>query len=336
MKITVEDVAVKAGVSKATVSRVMTKKSNVNPETRRIVEKALKELGYTPRSQAAKENENSVIKMVMVVVGDVTNQFYAGLIKGISDVIHASGNMVVLCNSEYNAAKEVEYIKYADSCNFLGVIMVTAMESQELINLLNVIRCPVVLVNRYLRSMDLDVVCIDNYRGGYMATSYLIENGHKNIAHIAGPKNSTASQDRLRGYADAMKDANLSISRNAIFYGDLKRKSAYEFGKSFLKLEEKFSAVFVANDIMAVGFIDALYEEGVRVPDAVSVICFDNSPVAVQGMVKLTTVCMDPYPMGKSAADMLLRKIQHSEVENKKLVFSPEMIVRESVKQYSE
>jgi LacI family transcriptional regulator len=329
MSVTIRDVARVSGLSIATISRALSKSNTVKPETRQLVLQTAQELGYHYQPHGRKDVNRQHI--VMLVVGDIMNLFYLGIIKGISDLLSEQSIKLAIFNSDYDPSREEEFVRYADESKYDGIIMITAMETAGLVSLLKTVTCPVVLANRYIRSMDLNAVCIDNYRGGYMAASYLVEMGHQRIAHLAGQKNSTASQDRERGFRDAMNDHQLPIDEKAVHYGNLKRDSGFEFGKYFLSDLQGYSAVFCANDLMAAGFCDAIIEGGMAIPEDVSVICFDDSPAAVSGPVKLTTISRDPYPMGRAAAEMMIEELSGKEQKRRKIVFPPTLSVRNSV-----
>lgn len=329
MSVTIRDVAEKCGYSIATISRAFSNSTTVRAETRQRIQAAAELLGYQYAPHSRKETGRSPI--VMLVVGDIMNLFYLGIIKGINDRLSEQGIKLAIFNSDYDPTREEDFVRYATEQRFDGIILITAMETAGLVALLKTVSCPVVLANRYIRSMDLDAVCIDNYRGGYMAGNYLAERGHRHIAHLAGPANSTASQDRERGFRDAMKDHSIEVRENMVRYGNLKRDSGRDFGRYFLKELTDCTAVFCANDLMAASFSEVLQEAGLRVPDDVSVICFDDSPAAVSGPVKLTTISRDPYPMGRAAAEMMVEALSGNESRRRKVFFPPSLSVRDSV-----
>lgn len=330
MSVTIRDLAQKSGYSIATISRALTKAETVKPETRQRILQYVEESGYQHKPHSRRESSRP--NLVMLIVGDILNPFYLGIIKGADDLLNEHGIRLAIFNSDYDPAREEEYVRFAAENKYDGIIMITAMETAGLVTMLKKTACPVVLANRTLRSMDLNAVCIDNYRGGYMAASYLIDEGHTLIAHLAGPANSTASQDRERGFRDAMRDAHLPVAESSVWYGNLKRDSGQEFARHFLKNLSDSTAVFCANDLMAASFCETLAEAGVTVPDDVSVICFDDSPAAVSGPVKLTTISRDPYPMGRAAAEMMIGELTDSESRHRKIVFPPTLSIRSSVR----
>ena len=194
--VTQKQIAEMAGVSFATVSRALTHSAKVRPDTLQRIRSAMQALGVNNCDDFFL-GRSTLSKMVLVIVGDIATEFFANIVIGISDVLSAQGYSMVLCNSRYDSKVEMERLQSAQDCGYAGIIMITAMETHELVTFLQSAAIPIVLVNRYIRTLDIDVVRIDNYRGGYMAAQYLLEKGHRHIAHLAGPRNSAAPQDRL-------------------------------------------------------------------------------------------------------------------------------------------
>ena len=327
MKVTINDIAKASGLSTATVSRVLSGKGNVKKETSELVVKYVKELNYKYKSTQKASDDTKI----MMIVGDIKNPFYLSIIQGASNVFNKNGYKMAIFNSNEDASTEEEYVSFAHRDRFDGIIMITVTETVTLIKLLKENLCPVVLVNRFVRSLDLDAVCIDNFRGGYMATHYLIQKGHVRIAHLCGPENSTASQDRKRGFEVALKDFGLTLEQKAIFQGDLKNESGLAFADYFVNKLNGYTAVFFANDIMAASFVSKVSEYGLEVPKNVSVICFDDTPATTIGKVGLTTVYQDPETMGQVAAGIMVENLSNKNAVKRKVIYPPELIERESV-----
>jgi LacI family transcriptional regulator len=328
-KVTIKDIAQKAGVANSTVSRVLTNHPSVDPNTRARVKQIIKELGYRP-SGIARGLVTGQINVVSLIIGDIRNPFYAGLTRAIKDILNKEGYMVVVSDTDYDAEKEAAHIQLASQYGFAGVIMVTALETKALISKIKTLDCPVVLLNRYLPSVVTDVVSVDNFQGGYLATEHLIKLGHKNIAHLAGVKNSTVVMDRIKGYAEALKDYGLEFNENNITYGDLKKESGYQYTELLLNQKKEATAVFCSNDLMALGLIEAMLKKGVSIPNQLSVVGYDDIDMATMAKVELTTVRQPQYEMGQAAAEILLERIQGKSTSNKRIIFTPELIVRES------
>lgn len=332
MKVTIKDIAEKTGLSPSTISRVLTGNSYVNQETRKLVEKAMQELGYRPQKNTKKY---LAAKTMLVLVSDITNPFYSEIIRGFEHILEPLGYRVLICSSEDSNEKEEDYLAYANNSGFSGAAMVTARETPTLVKLLDQIDMPIVMVNRYLRSYDCDAVCIDNYRGGYMAIQYLLSMGHTKISHLSGPSHSSASSDRIRGYKDAMQDNGLTVTPNMIYEGNLRKNKGYEYAEYFVKNNLDFTAVFCSNDIMAKAFIEQLLPLGKQVPNDISVISFDETQSDVRKGLKITNISKNPFEMGQDAANTLLARIQNPSSEVRKLIFAPQLNVWDSVKDIS-
>lgn len=333
MPATIYDVAARSGVSTATVSRILSGKITSRSKSYQKVMTAVDELGYTsPMLCAAKLSTQPHTQKVMLIVDDLTNPFYQGIICGITAVLAEKNYLPQVVLSGAGAFSEESLLQIAESEQYVGAIMLTAIETPALIDTLSHLTMPIVMVNRSLRSFDVNSICIDNRRGGYIATQYLIKSGHRRIAHLSGPTNSTASYDRLCGFRDAMDDNHLPIPKEAVFLGDLKAASGAAFAAYYQEHLRHYTAVFCANDVMAAMFVKCLNERGIIVPNDVSVICFDDTPETTGGIINLTTLAQNPNTMGRAAAENLL-SLLHENGNHlcKKTIFPPALIVRDSV-----
>lgn len=326
--VTQKMIAEKAGVSYSTVSRAFTRSASVKPGMMRRIRAAMTELGINDTEDLFL-GRSVLSRMVLVVVGSITNEFFANIIVGISDKLKEKGYSIVLCNSNYDTETEILELKKAEEDGFAGVIMVTVIETEQMLAILQEMKIPVILVNRHIRSLDLDIVRIDNYRGGYMSAQCLIDSGHRRIAHLSGPKNSSAPSDRLRGFTAAMQDNGIPFGEEDIMYGDLSRES----GKSFASwtARKDYTAVYIGNDYMTAGAIAQFAKLNMRVPDDISIICFDDSPLVNRDSLNITSVSCDPRRMGDSAADILMRRIADPLGQHFRIVYSPKIIYRESI-----
>jgi len=327
-----KEIAEKAGVSPATVSRVFTQSASVSPKTLVKIQRAMISLGLDP----VPVNSRSVTGKsgyVMIIAGDIANDFYAKIIKGLCDKLQETGILCVICNSHYDFKVEEEKMRFAQENGFLGVVLITAVDDENRVNLMKEITIPVILVNRYIRSMDTDIICIDNYMGGYMAASYLLLNNHKKIAHLAGNKDSTPQQDRVRGFAEAIYATAQTGVIHDVYYGEQTTERGHQFAKMIASKEVPYySAVFAPDWHIALGFVITLKNMGYRVPEDISVICFDDSPFIDECALNLTTVKYDPYMMGCSTAETLLHRIENSDSGRHHLLLTPQLMERSSVR----
>ncbi len=335
MRITIKQIAEMAGVSTATISRVINNNGYVNSETRRKIENLLHDINYDfGKNKKVKLSKSSDI--VMCIMVDSGLETYAEFSKGLSAEFESNGYLFVCVNYYGDIEKQAHYIEYAIENNFAGVIMTSAVETPNLIAAIEKAPFPIVLLNRYLRSIETDTVCTDNLRIGYTATRYLIEHGHTKIAHIAGPFNSTSCQDRGHGFEDALHSAGLNPSdairlscNNEDYF------SGYNAGVELLKSKEKVTAIFAHTDCIAAGVEDAYYDAGFSVPDDLSIISVDDTNYSKRGKVKLTAIRIDNYNMGKEAAKIFINRLNDINGRKIKLVFSAQIVERDSVKTIS-
>ncbi len=330
MPIQQKQIAEKAGVSYATVSRAFTNSAKVCPQTLQRIRNAMTELGIT-NADSFFLGKSFLIKTVLVVVGDIASEFYASIIKGIYSVLEPMGYMIVLCNSDYDSEAELKAMRRAEDNAFSGIIMITAVESEGLVDFLHETKLPVLLVNRNIRSIDLDMVRIDNYRGGYMAAEYLIRRGHRRIVHAAGDPDSAVCRDRIRGFRDAMADNNIPFHDEDIEYCGQLRSGGRAFMKRFLEQKYAYTAIFFSNTVITQGALELVNRSGKCIPEDFSVLCFDDSPALSEDGLSLTTLSYNPVRMGESAAEVYLKRIADPLGDRIKMIFSPRFKERGSV-----
>ncbi len=329
MKPTLEKIAQEAGVSTSTASRVATGKGYVKPETRKRIQQVMERYEYSYRNPT-----KTVGKDVLVLCGDIQSRVYTEYIRGISSVLDDHGYRIFIVDSEYDGKKEERYLRYALKGHFAGVFMLSAIYTPQLINIIKAAQSPIVFLNRHIKSLESDIVCVDNYRCGYLATERLINEGHRRILHLGGPENSTTCNDRLMGYTDCMKDNGLDIAQGDVFRGELHKKSGEEFADFVRENKPDCTAVFSANDLMAIGFVDRLMSRRIAVPGNISIICADDTEAAREAKVALTTISYDPFTMGEAAASLLLERFEDPNGQKKKIMYFPEINERESVAKY--
>lgn len=329
LKVTISEIAAAADTSISTVSRVLTGSAHVDEETRRRVEAAVQASGY--KYKPSKKHKKQTGGSVMLVCGDLSSHVYTSYIRGISSVLEPAGFSVFTVDTGYDSAKEENYVSYAVEENFIGVIMLSAIGTERLVSLTETVRLPILFVNRYLRAVDTDIVCSDNYRGGYIATKYLIDKGHTHIAHLAGPQNSTSCSDRMHGYQDCMRDNELPVEDGFICFGDLQADSGRDFARKLAAENPGITAVYSANDVMAAAMVNTLLEMGKNVPANLSVICSDNAPENSNSRVRLTSVGYDDFRIGEAAGRLLLERLSNPASPRKKVVYCPILTEADSV-----
>lgn len=322
------DVAKLANVSTATVSRVLRKPDKVSKETRQKVLEAIQALNYQP-NMVARQFRTKETKTVLVVIPDVTSPFFSEVLRGIEHTALESGYRVILGDTENDINREHEYIELLLQQQADGAILLTArMDRTRLEEIAN--QFPVVLACEYMDELDVPTVSIDNIRGARKATEHLIQLGHTRIAHIAGPMNVILSRDRLKGYEQAMISHQLQINSLYIKEGDFSLESGCNQMLHLMELEVPPTAVFVFNDLMAIGAIKAAKDKGFRVPEDVAVVGFDNIKMTSVFEPNITTIDQPKYEIGKKAMDLLLNLMNGETLQKKKFVLKDKLIVRES------
>lgn len=327
--LTINEIARVAGVSRSTVSRVLTGHPNVKPKTRAKVEEVMQELNYKP-SPLAQGLATGTLNMVGLLIGDIRNPFYAEIARGVEDAANEKGYMVVFCNTDYDLKKELFYLRGAGQFGFSGLITMSVMDAEELTPVLSNLNCPIVLLNRYLHAFETDVVVVDNFQGGYAAGKYLAELGHTRIAHVSGPMLSTASQERMSGFKTALHDSGIKLNDRDVFSGDLRMESGQKYAERWLNQTSRPTAIFAANDLMALGVMDALERSQVKVPEDVSVMGYDDLPFVSVKPISLTTVRQPHYQMGVAAMSLLIDRIRGVETCFQRVTYRPELIIRDT------
>ena len=326
---TIKDVAKRVGVSTATVSHVINKTRFVSEEVTRKVLEAIRELGYQPNAIA-----RSLVKRkthtVGIIITDILNPFYTAIVRGIEDVTYRSGYSVVLCNTDEDPEKEFLYIHILLEKRIDGLIISTAFRDGGHPLLPQLRGIPLVTIVRKIRGLSSDAVFGDNTGGAYKATDHFIRLGHRRIGIISGPTGLSSGAERLAGYRRAMEEHRISVDEQWIKIGDFKQETGYSLTKEIIRKIPLPTALFVTNNQMAVGALQALNELRVRIPEDISFISFDDMEWYSFLNPPLTTVEHSPYLMGKTAGETLLQRIGSRRKHPKKVVVPSRLIVRES------
>lgn len=330
----ISDVAEMLGVSKSTVSRVINGNEGVGPELRKKVMDFINEIGYQP-STLAQSLSKGRMNIVALILGDIRNPFYADLAFNIQRILNDNSYMVMVLNSEYNIERELEFLKLTEQFNFAGLILITAQE--EIIeDRLKNMNLPKVLVNRILPHYTGDSVLIDNFQAGYQATMHLIELGHRHIGFIKGPGVSSASSQRFAGYRQVMQNYGLPFEENFVFESDLKLETGRSLADDFCKLEKRPSAMVIVNDMTAIGFMDGCRNAGIRIPEDLSIVSFDNIAMASMYGIELTTISQRVDEMGEKAAHLMLKQLNDKDAKPERIIMEPTLIVRKTTCEHTE
>lgn len=329
MSVTIKTIAEKAGVSKATVSYVINNKAGVGEETREKVLKIIDDLNYKPNS-VARGLAGQSTEMIGLIIPDITDMFYADIIRGVELVANKLDYTINLCTTHGEEAKEKKMLEYFSSGRVDGIILMVYGVDNKLLVELKERRIPFVLIDYSQNQDQFCNIVIDNYWGGYKAADYLIGLNHKKIAYIHGIKDNIDDQKRFSGFKEAMAENDLMINKKYIEYGAYTRKGGYQAAKELLSRAELPTAVFAANDQMAIGVINAIQEEGLSVPEDISVIGFDDIEASRLMSPGLTTIRQPTYEMGKLAAEKIFSELKDEESCKENINLKAKLVIRES------
>ena len=329
MGLTIKDLAKISGYSTATISRVISNKGNVKPETREAIEKLLIEQNYRTNVMELR-HARSKNKTVVIITGDLENWYYMETIRDVIRILEEEGFHALIGFSDNRQEKEEKLLREAISDSCAGVIFLNVCGSDNIRTILTESSFPAVFLNRSIKTAYFNAVCNDNFNGAYQAVSYLINMGHRRIGHLMGSSSSTTAQDRKNGYIEAMEDHGLSVSKNSIYQAPYSWESGFEYGEHIIKKSLDFTAVFIGNYQMTEGLIDCMHEYGVDIPDMISIICFDETPSMRRSRV--STICAEPKKMAAAAVELLTAQILDPEAMTKRIYQEPILIKRSSVK----
>ncbi|WP_371189086.1 LacI family DNA-binding transcriptional regulator [Thalassotalea maritima] len=327
---TIYEVSKLAGVSLATVSRVMNKNAKVSEKTRDKVLQAMEQLGYRPNSIARSLASNRS-SSIGVMVAELHGPFFGSMMSGIEAECRAAGKHVIITTGHSNEASEKEGIEFLVSRSCDAIIVHSEALSDEYLITLSQSKTPIYIVSRYIDQLTDHCVSLDNKHGGYLATKALINQGHKDIVYISGPEYKDDAKQRLQGHKQALAEHNIAFDETSVFYGDFQETGGVEGLSHFLKQKREFSAVACGNDEMASGAMKCAREHGFRLPEELSIIGFDDVMFANYLYPRLTTIHNPIADMGRSVTRMVLRDIYGQAATDIKQVFEPTLILRDSV-----
>ncbi|HVX47041.1 MAG TPA: LacI family DNA-binding transcriptional regulator [Mycobacteriales bacterium] len=331
MPTTIRDVAARARVSAATVSRVLNGRTDVATDLRERVLDAVADLGYRPNG-LARSLRMRATTVLGVIISDVTNPFFTSMVRGIEDTAQAAGYSVVLANSDEDPDKERRYLEVAAAEQMAGVILSPASSRDTRIDVLADPGIPVVTIDRRLRGdagASVDSVLVNNFRAAQQATEHLIEQGCRRIGFVAGPVATTTGSRRLAGHRAALKAAGIDDDESLVVQADFRIDGGREATEKLLA-DTDIDALFVSNNLMTIGALEALAEAGKNIPDDVAVIGFDDMSWATALRPPLTAVTQPTYQIGQQTAELLLRRINGEKSPPQHIVLSAELVIRGS------
>jgi LacI family transcriptional regulator, galactose operon repressor len=324
------DVARRAGVSTATVSRVLSGPPDVvRTETRDKVLRAVAETGYFPNRLARNLRERSA-RIFALVISDIGNPFFTAVARGFEDAARAGGYSVIIADTDEMPDFEAQRLLDMVAEGVAGIVLASTGKRNE--GLEQVVRSgiPVVALDRRIGA-EFDTVTSDGASGAHEAVSALIEAGNRRVALVGGPAEISSMVDRRAGYERALREHGIAVDQDLIVHGDMREESGQLVASSLLDAKEPPSAIFVANNLMAVGTLKAIAERGLGIPGDVAVVCFDDFAASELISPGIAVVVQPTYQLGVAAAEMLLRRIEQPSAPVREAVLSPKLLARPSI-----
>jgi LacI family transcriptional regulator len=329
--VTIYDVAREAGVSMATVSRVVNNNPNVKPQTRKKVYEAIERLGYRPNA-VARGLASKKTTTVGVVIPDIANAIFAEVARGIEDIANMYHYNIILCNADKRKEKEIRVVNTLLEKQVDGLLFMGGAVTDEHLQAFNTSNVPIVLCATTDEKGIIPSVDIDHEAAAFDAVNKLIEEGHRAIAMISGTLQDPANgYARFQGYKRALEQAGLPYREEYVRVGNYKYESGIEATQYFIGLAERPTAIFSATDEMAIGAIHALQDSGISVPEDISVISVDNSRVASMVRPLLTTVAQPMYDIGAVSMRLLTKLMKKESIDQAKVILPHDLVVRKSV-----
>jgi len=328
---TIKLIAKKANVSIATVSRALNDDVRVTLETRAKVKRISNELNYKP-NLVARNFVKKTSYAIGLILPDISDEFFTDIIRGVDEITYKNGYYTMVSSSHKHRTLADSIETFVQTGLVGGVILLMSAMTDDIKNILKNTKIPVVLIGGVKQEYDFDIVSIDNYQGAFNATEYLIkQKNFTKIAHITGPSENYDALLRKKGFLDACKKNGVSINKSFIVEGNYTIDSGYHAFIQLYGLSEKPQAIFAANDMMALGCYDAAHYFNIKIPDDISLIGFDDIFISKYINPGLTTVRVQIEEVGKTAANLLIERLNKSNGKTHSLIKIPtELIIRNS------
>lgn len=338
MPVTISDIAKRAKVSAATVSRVLNNSGYVKEDTKVRILAAIKEMNYTP-SAIARSLSKSETNTIGVIVPDITNTYFGEIIKGISDIAEKNNLNMILFNTDNCLDREIRALKLLKEQRIKGIIMTPGFGEEKCndiyIKTIENLNIPIILASADVKFMKLNGVFVNNVKGGFDATNLLIKEGHVKIGIMTGLLSSEPQIDRFLGYQKAIKNSNISFDNRYVYQGDFKLDKAYELTKKLLNEKEPPTALVICSNMMTMGVIKALKEKNKEIPRDLAIVGFDK--IDFLDIVGLNITYMEdcPIELGRASMEMLCEVIDsrnNNDSGLRRLIISPQIVARGSEK----
>lgn len=327
---TIKDVAAHAGVSVATVSAVINSNKYVSPDLIQRVHESITALGYE-RNSLAQGLKKQTSHTIGLIISDITNPFFTSVVRGVEDVANARGYSLILGNTDEDLQKEMSYMRLLDSKRADGLIVAVTLGNHAYLRSWPTQRLPLVSIDRLPSELSIDAVLVDNVAGARQAVEHLITLGHERIGIVTGLSGITTTEERLTGYQQALEAHGIPLDPALIAEGD-SRIDGGERGALQLLTEEvvRPTALFMTNGLMVIGALQAINRVGLRCPEDIALVGFDDFEWAAVMHPRLTTVCQPTYEIGQKAAELLFERLEKRDTAPQVIRLQPRLIIRES------
>lgn len=319
----IKDVAEAAGVSTATVSRVLSKKPHVRPELREKVMRAVEELGYRP-NLVARSLRSQRSNAIGLIVSDIRNPYFTSISRAVEDTAYEQEYNVIFCNTDENPEKEALYLRLMRDQNVAGLILSPTRQVSTDLSALH-FDAPIVIVDRTIHPVDfeVDVVRIDNVGAGYRLTQHLVDKGYRQIAGLFGEV-STTGRERRKGFEDALQGSDLPVRARFV---PPRIESGHDAARAFLLGENPPDAILATNSLLAAGALSAIQELGLRIPEQVALVGFDRTTWSTLVQPTLTLIEQPTYEIGKTATELLLQRIEDPKRPAREIILQGKLVI---------
>lgn len=326
---TIYDVAQLAGVAPATVSRLLNQSGYVSEQARQRIEQAVAELHYVPNT-LARSLHFKATHTLGLLLPDIINPMWTSVARGAEDAAQKEGFNVILCNTDSDVRKQDEYVEVLLQKQVDGLMFVPFSNPLDLRPIQRIQRqnTPLVILDYYVPELGIDTVLVENEKGAHALTQLVIELGHERIALLSGVQGHYTAEERKKGYLRALREAGLPIDERLVLHGAYVEQGGYEMVRQALAVTPGPTALVAGNNVIAVGALRALRERGLRVPEDLGLVCFDDIPMASAIDPFLTVAAQPCYELGKKAIELLIARIRSQEGDNPRLVSLPVEIIR--------
>jgi LacI family transcriptional regulator len=326
---TVKEVAERAGVSTATVSRALSGTGKVREPARARILEAAQELSYRP-NRAARDLRVRSSRAVGVLIPDIENPFFTSLVCGIEDVLGKTDYSLLLASYNEDPIQEERRLEVFRADGVRGLIFAASRSPSRLYSELGKAGMALVAASRDVTRLPVDQVTVANRDGAYAGTSHLIQLGHRRIAIINGPLALTTARDRQTGYEQALHEAGLPLDESLVMHGAFNQAAGHSAMQQLLSSNAQPTAVFAASNLLTLGALQAIHDRHLAIPDDVAIVGFDEMPWAMSLRPPLTTVAQPAFDVGRTAAELLLARVREPELPRRQIVLETKLIVRSS------